>query len=135
MPNLDSTLSKSRRFYWQHSSMVSHAQSPYCWIGECLYPRSHLLESAVTKASVCVVRVLLEKGVHKRCKWRGVSEKCNHKERQEVVGLFKLHGVTLDGEWTRLGQGTIIWQEKYVNSMVHDRQSLYSDSSGDSDSF
>ncbi|ODM19179.1 hypothetical protein SI65_05796 [Aspergillus cristatus] len=60
--------------------------------------KSRLLEQAVMYSPPSVVRVLLEKGVHKRREDGGEAalDIAVDEERQDVVALLKLHGVTLE---------------------------------------
>lgn len=58
------------------------------------------MEAAARESPVCVIRVLLEKGVHKRLEDGGKAamKTSVDEDRQKVVDLFKAYGVTLDEE-------------------------------------
>lgn len=66
--------------------------------GASVHPiRSRLLEQAVVYSPPSVIKVLLEKGVQRRCEDGGEAalDIAVREERQDVVALLKLHGVTL----------------------------------------
>lgn len=62
--------------------------------------RPGLLEDAARESPVCVIRVLLEKGVHKGLEDGGKTalKTAVDEDRQEVVDLFKAYGASLGEE-------------------------------------
>lgn len=77
------------------------------------------MEAAARESPVCVIRVLLEKGVHKRLEDGGKAamKTSVDEDRQKVVDLFKAYGVILDEEWAAISEPRMAFETLLIEAL------------------